>query len=524
MQVVLFDIMTGLERLVHNYFASLRAPSRYLTLFYGLTLGLALILAFIAIDQRGNATPSTATTTQAVLSPTVASAPGSTQVQSSKTLTPLPAIPPTPNEKTPSPLGVTATELSGVNVNLWYPWTGATGAALQAILDEFNRTNQWGITVQVSAYEGFGRLDDAVESALLANTQPEVIVDYGYQARHWDGVDALVDLTPYVNDPVWGLTSDEQADFYPAFWGGDIVTNNNSVQTRRLGIPLYQSGYVFFYNQSWARELGYPKPPITAEDFRVRACAAAQFVSEQGGKSNLGKGGWLITPQPGVLVGWIYAFGGGVTNPQVPGYLFNTPETRKALEYLKGLQNSGCAWFDTAVDSQSEFANRHALFVVGSLFDIPTQREAFNQAGSTDEWAVIPFLSGSQPVVDTYGPSLLITRSTPAKQLAAWLVTKWLVYPPNQSEWVNALKTYPTRLSSLGYLTVAASESPQWAQALELLPNAHSEPSLASWKVMRWALEDVMGQLFDPQFSPDQIPSLLEELDNVAAEIHSQVR
>ena len=113
---------------------------------------------------------------------------------------------------------------------------------MQAILDEFNRTNQWGITVQASAYEGFGRLDEAVESALLANTQPDVMVDYGYQARHWDGVEALVDLTPYVNDPVWGLTSDEQADFYPSFWEEDLVTNNNYRADQAIGNPILSVG------------------------------------------------------------------------------------------------------------------------------------------------------------------------------------------------------------------------------------------------------------------------------------------
>ena len=75
----------------------------------------------------------------------------------------------------------------------------------------------------------------------------------------------------------------------------------------------------------------------------------------------------------------------------------------------------------------------------------------------------------------------------------------------------------------MGYLTETAVDSPQWIQALELLPDVHSEPSLASWSMMRWALEDVMAQLFDPQFDADQIPSLLEKLDSVADEIYSQV-
>jgi multiple sugar transport system substrate-binding protein len=517
--------MTGLERLVHTILGTDRVTGRYLTLFYGITLGLAFVLAFIAIYMHVNTTPEKVptTSTQAALVKTATPFLRSTQAQSRNTPTSLPAIPPTPNEKTPSSLGVTAADLQGVQVNLWHSLTGVAGAEFEGILDEFNRTNLWGITVHASDYEGFGRLDEAVESALLANTQPDVILDYGYQARHWDGVEALVDMTPYVNDPVWGMTSEEQADFYPSFWAEDIVKNNNSGQTRRLGIPHYRSAYVMFYNQSLAHELGYPKPPITPEDFRVRACAAAQFVRGLGDKSNFDKGGWLITPQPGVLAGWIYAFGGGITNPQDQGYLFNTPETRQALEYLKGLQNSGCAWTDSTVDPQSEFANRHTLFLVGSLFDIPAQQEAFTKAGSSDEWMVIPFPSNHQPIVDAYGPSLLITRSNPARQLAAWLVTKWLVCPPNQAKGVAAFETFPTRLSTLGYLTKAASDNPQWAEALTLLPAAHSEPSLSSWRVMRWALEDVMGQLFGPQFGSDQIQALLENLDSVADEIYNQV-
>ena len=518
--------MTGLERLVHTFFDSLKVPGRYLTLFYGITLGLAFILALLAISFQGEAKTSAVNpdATQAVLLQTAASPPESTPLQIHNTPTSLPAIPSTPNVKTPSALGVTPAELRGVQVELWYPWVGENEATLQAIVDDFNQTNQWGITVETSGYEGFGRLDEAVESARLSNTLPEVIVDYGYQARHWDGMDALVDLNPYINDPVWGLSSDEQADFYPGFWAEDVMVEGNSGISRRLGIPYYRSAYGLFYNQSWGNDLGYPKPPITAEDFRVRACAAAEYVSRQGDKSALGKGGWLITPQPGVMVGWLYAFGSPITDPSGHGYKLNTPETQQALEYLKGLQASGCAWFDTEVDAKGEFANRQALFVVGSMFDISAQQQAFAQAGNNDEWLVIPFPSNTEPVVDSYGPSLLITRSNPARQLAAWLVAEWLVYPPNQAKWAEALGTYPTRQSSSSYLPEATRANPQQAQALELLPKARSEPSLASWSVMRWAFEDVMEQLFTPQFGADQIPALLENLQSVATEIFVLVR
>ena len=503
--------------------ASNQALRRYLTLFYGFALGLGLILAILAIFLRRDVPPETTGVTPAgLLSPTASPTQNSTKVHIINKPTPLPAIPPTPNVETPSPLGVSVEVLRDVQVSLWHPWTGSSGTVLQTLLDEFNRTNQWGISVQASAYEGFGSLDEAVESAISSGTQPDVLLDYGYQAQHWDGSGVLADLTPYVNDPVWGLTGGEQADFYAGFWAEDLLRGSSAGQSRRLGIPYYRSAYMLFYNQSLANELGFSNPPATPQDFRLQACAAATAMAKQGDKSDLNRGGWLITLQPGALVGWIYSFGGEITNPDDPGYLFNTPETRQAFDYIKGLQLSGCAWAETEVDPQSEFANRQALFVVGSMFDVPAQREAFTQAGSTDDWLVIPFPSSSQAVVDTYGPSLLLTRSSPAQQLAAWLVVKWLVYTPNLAEWVQELETLPARQSTLNYLS--AGDNPQWAQALSLLPDAHSEPSLASWSVMRWALNDAMSELVNPQFSADQIPALLENLDSVASEIFSQVR
>jgi multiple sugar transport system substrate-binding protein/sn-glycerol 3-phosphate transport system substrate-binding protein len=501
-----------------------QALKRYLTLFYGITLGLALILAILAISLPVNRTADPAAITQTALPNTTFIPQSTAEIHRLNKPTSVPAIPPTPNEETPSPLGVTSADLREAQVRLWQPWTGKTGDVLQAMVDEFNRTNQWGIHVSVSSFEGFGRLDEEMESAIISGTLPDVLIDYGYQAQNWNGNSILTDLTPYVNDPVWGFSSGELSDFIPGFWAEDVMKNASSGGSVRLGIPFYRSAYVLFYNQSWARELGYSNPPTTPYEFTDQACAAAKAWTAQGGKTDQNKGGWLITPQPGALAGWIYAFGGGITNPSGEGYLFDTPQTSQAFQTIKDMVERGCAWSEAGLDPQVEFATRQALFVVGSLFDIPAQQEAFLQAGSKDTWAAIPFPSRSQAAVDTYGPSLLITKSTPARQLAAWLVTEWLVYPPNQTEWVSTFEVYPTRQSTLSYLDENSNQNPQWTQALSLLPVAHGEPSLASWSVTRWVLNDAMTQLIDPKVSSDQIPAILENLDAVAAEINSQVR
>lgn len=494
---------------------------RYLTLFYGFTLGLALALAYLAFSQRLELPPGTPSLTQVALASTLSPTLEVTPIQKG-TPTAVPAIPPTPDEKTPSSLGVSSGELHGLKVTLWHPWSGTAGMRLDTILAEFNRTNRWGVNVETKAFEGFGALDEAVETALVSGTAPGIVVDYGYQARLWDASDALVDLTPYIDDPVWGLTADEQANFYPVFWEEDVDRARRSAQAHRLGVPYYRAAYVLFYNQSWGRELDFPNPPTTPENFRAQACAAAEAVAGESDASALGKGGWLATAQPGELLGWVFAFGGKVTGAGAAGYSFATPEVKQALTYLKGLQESGCAWFDPQADPQAEFANRGALFIVGSLIDIPAQQDALMQAGSSDKWVVIPFPSNRTPVIPTYGPSLLVTHSTPPEQLAAWLVIEWLLYPPNQAGWVETLTAYPTRMNTSIYLAEANIKNPQWAQALGLISYARSEPTLASWGVLRWALQDASAQLFDPQFTSDQIPSLLNNLDSLASEVATQ--
>jgi len=287
---------------------------------------------------------------------------------------------------------------------------------------------------------------------------------------------------------------------------------------------MHRSALVLYYNQSYAQALGFSALPDTTYELRVRACAAAEANASDGQTGNDGTGGWLITPHPSLLVSWIYAFGGEITRPDDRGYQFNTSEAGQALDYIKGLQDSGCAFQAAGSDPATELAARRALFFAGSLADLPAVEAAFSTAGNRDNWTILPFPgSGSAPVLVTYGPALSITRSEVDRELAAWLVAEWLVSPPNQAQWVATQHLLPVRQSTQDYLSDPMQEDPHWATAVELLPFARSEPAYASWSVMRWALSDAMAELFNPAFTSGQIPDLLEALDQTALDIFTQV-
>ena len=183
---------------------------------------------------------------------------------------------PEPTKAQESALGATAGDLQGVTVEFWHVWSRRVGEALEALVKEFNETNEWGITVQPINQGGYGDMFNKMNAAINTGELPDLVVGYQNQMLVWDGDgDIIVDLNPYVNDPEVGLSKEEQDDFYPVFWEQDLING------KRYGMPVQRSAQYMFYNVTWAKELGFDKPPATPEEFYEQACL--QYPRGQGG-------------------------------------------------------------------------------------------------------------------------------------------------------------------------------------------------------------------------------------------------
>ena len=468
----------------------------------------AFILVFSLAACRG--TPPI-TPAQGTQSPVFTSTPAATNFpppvsEATATLTPV------------SVIEVDTDTLGGVKVTFWHAWSGATGEAIQSLVEAFNAENEYGIVVE-SAYQGnYNDLYDKIDAAIQASDPPGLAVGYSYQIQEWDASQGIVaDLEPYVNDPLWGLSPVQQADFNPTFWEQEVIDG------KRIGFPAQRSAQLIYYNLTWASELGFATPPSTPEEFKQQVCSAAQANKTDTDPKNDGTGGWTVSTTPSAVLSWIYAFGGEVIDPQGAGYRFNTPQTEAALTYLKELYDAGCAWQSADDYPDEEFAARRALFVTGSLADLSFQTTAFERAGNADQWTVLAFPSPrKQPVIDVYGPSFVLFEATVEEKLAAWLVVKWLTSPENQARFIAASGTYPIRSSTMDHLEEYAAKHPQWSAALQLLPFAQSEPGYASWSVVRWVVSEVGTQVFRYYFTADRIPATLELMDETAAELHAR--
>lgn len=426
---------------------------------------------------------------------------------------------PAPTKQPPfSQVNLQPEDLRGTIIHFWYPWTGAAGQEIRSLVDEFNLNNKWGIVVVPVAQAGLDGIDVQLAAARQEGELPDLVVGYLHQLQEWDQAQPLVDLQTYVEDPVWGLTPQEQGDFTPVFWEQDLVSG------RRLGMPMQRSAQVLYYNTSWGRELGFSVPPVAPDMFRNQVCQAARANRNDASLENDGTGGWIISTNYASALSWIFAFGGNVVGPPESGqdvYRFNSPQTEQAFAFLRGLYDTHCAWLSESAYPEAEFAGRMGLVSTGSVMDIPYQSQAFRKSGLTDQWSVIAYPSADQDsAINVYGASLGILPSSPEEQLAAWQLIRWLLDPPNHARFVEASGSFPIRASELAHLADYRQRYPQWDQALALIPSARPEPSVDSWGQVRLALGDAFTQLFRSYFSVDQIPTLLNFLDRTAADLH----
>jgi ABC-type glycerol-3-phosphate transport system substrate-binding protein len=345
---------------------------------------------------------------------------------------------------------------------------------------------------------------------------PQIVIGFPEHALEWQ--EHVVDLKPYVSDPVYGLSPDDLADFPAVIWDQDELDG------KRFGVPAQRTARFLLYNQSWARELGFDSPPATSSEFEQQACAAHKALGADEDSTNDPLGGWLIDTHAMTPLSWMIAFGGGVQEED--GYRFLTPGNIAAFRFVKTLRQKNCAWVASLdLPLPDRFAARQALFATASLEDLPAQVRAFSAANNTDEWTVLKFPGDERDALVVYGSSLIMFESDDVTQLASWLFMRWLLSAENQARWVQSTGLFPLRNSTMQLLGDYPPSHPQWAEAVELLSDGETTPQLASWRLVRVMLEDGFRDMFDtirhPDLTDGQVPLILKQMDDTAEDLNN---
>lgn len=426
------------------------------------------------------------------------------------TPTPRPTLAATSTPEPGSQLGVGADALQGVTVTLWHGFGGREASLLAQLSAEFNLTNPWGITVEPVSQANFNQLVSQVDASFNHSTTPDLVIGLSEHALHWDADGHIVALGLYVNNPEYGLPGADLADIPAVFLAQDEVDG------RQLAFPMLRSGRFIFYNQTWARELGFPSAPKTSDEFRQQACAANGVFRSDADLTNDGLGGWVVDGDPYTGYGWMAASGGVVYENGT--YTFGRDENLQAVTFLKELRDDGCAWVSASNSNYEHLTARRALFATGNLADIFEQANTFRAAGATDQWTVIPF-PGDTQVVPAYGVSYMLLESSQPRQLAAWLFVRWMTSAEVQARLVEDTGWLPARSSALELVPAFHQQNPQWSAASKLIPVMVTHPQAASWRTARLVLGDGFVYIFRLNLPVEDLPGVLDQMDETAQDL-----
>ena len=401
---------------------------------------------------------------------------------------------------------------SGQTITFWYQHTGGREETLQQIISDFNANNEWGITVNAEYQGGYGDIFNKMLNVAGTNDAPNLVVAYQNQAATYQLADSLIDMTPLVESEKWGLSDEEKADFFEGFYNADLFP---SFDNARLGFPPNRSMEVMYYNADWLAELGFDGPPQTPEDFKAAACAAAAnpFSGAVGDVPSIG---YELSVDASRFASWTFAFGGDVFDYDANQYSYNNDAAVAAMEFIQSLFDDGCA---TVVaeryGDQTDFGNGTTLFTVGSSSGLPFYGGAVEE-GAGFSWSVAPLPhTTDEPVMNIYGASVSIPKSTPEKELATWLFVKYYTSPEVQAEWAKASNYFPVRESVADGLTDYFDENPAYQKAFELLKYGTTEPPVPGYDFVRDEVSEVMAAIADGA----PVQEALDELDATANEI-----
>jgi multiple sugar transport system substrate-binding protein/sn-glycerol 3-phosphate transport system substrate-binding protein len=375
---------------------------------------------------------------------------------------------------TPEPLdAISQLDPSGQEVIFWHVSTKKHEEVLLEMLDEFNATNEWGITV-VPEYGGYyGDIYKKIMAALAAGEPPDMAMAYANQAAAYGLNDDVVALDDYVASTRYGLTDADLDDIYASFVAGD---RNPYYDDQLMSFPPNRSMEVMFYNLTLLKEAGYEGPPATWAEFEEMAKA----VTELGGDVF---GGYAYSGGTSNLATFVFSRGGDFYKDGE--WVFNGPEAVEAMT----IERYG---------DQTDVSSNMAALAFGSTAGIKYWVSAFESNAPDSEWGIAPPAHDTpEPVVNIYGPSWCVFKSTPERQLAAWLFLRWFTEREQTAKWAEDSSYFPVRKSAAAEMTDFFARQPLYAQAWGYVKYGRTEPNVPSYQEVRNIVADAMTEIIN---------------------------
>jgi len=381
---------------------------------------------------------------------------------------------------------VDAINLAGKNIQVtyWHNRPQKDQDLLQSMLDQFNKSNPYGITAKAEiAGSSYNDVYNKVNAALQAGQPPEISVAYQNQAAFYRAQKAVIDLTPFVKSAKYGISDADAKDYFQAFLDSD---KNPQYKGEILGFPTQRSMEVMYVNIDAMKKMGYDGAPKDWKTFEEAACKFAQ--------QNPGKYGWDVGHDASRFAARIFSRGGRILAPDGQAYVFNSQAGIDDLTMVERMLTNKCAVEIPTSESfgnQNRFGNGDLLFTMGSSSGLPFFQQAVDKGGKF-KWDIALLPGADQPNagMDLYGASVSVYKTTPEKELAAWLVIKFLGETKQTTRWALSTGYLPVRQSAKPDVIAGFKADKTWG------PVADSYAKMFDWTQYALIESPVAG--YDP--------------------------
>jgi multiple sugar transport system substrate-binding protein len=390
-----------------------------------------------------------------------------------------------------------------IELAFWHGQSTTQEAALKKIVEEFNSSHP-GIHV-TETYQGtYTDLYKKVTAAVAAGTPPDLAIGYQNDVANYVKSDAVVPLDALMADPQIGFSADDLKDIYPSF-----IDHYSQFNNQVYSIAFMRSMEVMYYNNDLLKAAGITQAPTSWDDF-MKACAAVSkppttYCYE-------------MNTDASRFSNWLWSRGGELLSADGKTVAFNSQAGLDTLGFINDLFTKKYAIvISKAFQDQTDFSLGKIAFAFGSSAGLPFYKTAIDQGAVVKDWGIAPSPHTTpNPVVDLYGPSVTIFKTTTDKQRAAFAFLKWMMGNAPNAEWVQATQYFPARASTKAAMATFITANPLYGKAFDWLQYGKNEPTIAAWNPIRTNIADAMTAVANAKSTPQQAMTDLVTKANAA--------
>ena len=304
------------------------------------------------------------------------------------------------------------------------------GAQLQEILNQaiadFNKIYP-NIKITHKTQGDYNGIRDQIKTEIFVGDQPNIAYCYPDHVALYNVSGAVQTLDVLIDDPTYGFTAEQKADFIPAYYNEGLAFGDGKMYT----LPISKSTEVLYYNKTFFEKHGLEVPTTWDEMEEVcRRIKELEPTSIPLGYDS--EANWFIT--------MCEQYGSEYTSVEGENFRFDNETNRNFVKKFRtwfqnrwvtteALANGYTSALFTGKSSSGDKVTTRCYMCIGSTggatYQQPTQTNG--QFEFEVGIATIPQVNPEQPKVISQGPSICVFKNAdPQEVLASWLFVKFL--------------------------------------------------------------------------------------------------